>query len=114
MSIKQDQAIAKITNEAMEIKNNFAIFIEEHLTGICTNDKVADKLLAGKPLKDFCKSCEEEARKKARAQGSGFQIAGLPDQEYFDMVEAFYEITAEDMSSASSAPAGVIDITNLL
>lgn len=53
MSIKQDQAIAKITSEAMEMKNNFAIFIKEHLTGICTNDKVADKLLTGRPLKEF-------------------------------------------------------------
>lgn len=113
MSIKQDQAIAKITSEAMEMKNNFAIFIEEHLTGICTNDKVAEKLLAGKPLKEFCKRCEKEAREKAREQGSGFQIAGLPDQEYFDRVEAFYGITAEDLTDAA-APSGVIDIMSFL
>ncbi len=67
MSKKTDEAIAKITAEALEINNSFAIFIEEHLTSICTTDKVADKLLAeDKHLKDFCVKCEQEARERAR------------------------------------------------
>ncbi len=112
MSKKTDEAIAKITAEAMEINNNFAIFIEEHLTSICTKDKVADKLLAeDKKLKDFCKKCESEARKRARKQGNGFQINGLPDQEYKDMVEAYYGITSEDKAKSAG---NIIDITDLL
>lgn len=116
MSIKTDQAIEKITNEALALKNNFAIFIEEHLTRICTTDRVAGKLLAGKPLKEFCTSCQKEAIKMAQAQGTGFQIAGLPDQEYLELVEAFYGITAEDKATAAREPAAgdVIDITAFL
>ncbi|WP_338547408.1 hypothetical protein V1225_01725 [Emergencia sp. JLR.KK010] len=112
MSKKTDDAIAKITAEAMEINNNFAIFIEEHLTSICTTDKVADKLLSrDKTLEDFCKKCESKARERARKQGSGFQINGLPDQEYKDMVEAYYSITPDDKSRTTG---NVIDITDLL
>lgn len=112
MSKKTDEAIAKITAEALEINNSFAIFIEEHLTSICTTDKVAGKLLAeDKKLKDFCKKCESEARERARKQGGGFQINGLPDQEYKDMVESFYGITADDKSKTAG---NVIDIMDLL
>lgn len=112
MSKKTNEAIAKITAEAMEINNNFAIFIEEHLTSICTTDKVADKLMAeDKKLEDFCKRCESEARERARKQGSGVRINGLPDQEYKDMVEAYYSITQDDKSKAAG---NVIDITDLL
>ncbi len=116
MSYKTDQAIEKVTKEALALKNNFATFIEEHLTEICVNDTVAEKLLTGKPLKDFCKNCQDEARKKARSQGSGFQVAGFPDQEYFEMVEKFYGITEEDKTPQHQAtPAGnVINIMDFL
>ena len=40
-----DKAIAKITEEAMELDTPLAIGIEEHLTEICKNDYVAGKLL---------------------------------------------------------------------
>ncbi len=112
MSKKTDEAIAKITTEAMEINDAFSIFIEEHLTSICTTDKVADKLLAeDKQLEDFCSKCESEARERARKQGGGFQINGLPDQEYKDMVETYYGITAEDKNRTAG---NVIDIMDLL
>ncbi|MEE0740770.1 MAG: hypothetical protein U0M21_00550 [Emergencia sp.] len=110
MSNKTDKAIAKITEEAMAINNTFAIFIEEHLTGICTNDKVADKLLVGKPLKEFCKRCEDEAREEARKQGNGVQLNGLPDAEYQRMVEEYYGITDADKGRAG----GVVDIMDYL
>ena len=110
MSAKTDQAIAKITKEAMEINNRFAIFIEEYLTNICTTDKVAEKLLKGKPLKDFCENCRDMAEKEARKQGTGAQINGLPDGEYYKMVEEYYGITDID----KSVPGGVIDIMDLL
>lgn len=112
MNKRTDDAIAKITAEALKINNGFAVFIEEHLTSICTTDKVADKLLAEeKHLKDFCSKCESEAKERARKQGSGFQINGLPDQEYKAMVEAYYGITAEDKTRTAG---NVIDIMDLL
>ena len=111
MSKKTDEAIAKITAEALDINNGFAVFIEEYLTSICT-DKVADKLLAeDKRLKAFCRKCESEAMDRARKQGNGFQINGLPDQEYMDMVEAYYGITADDKTRTAG---NVIDIMDLL
>lgn len=109
MSQKTDEAIAKITEETMKINNNFAIFIEEHLTGICVNDKVADKLLTGKPLADFCKTCESEAKEKAKKQGNGVQIVGLPDAEYHKMAEDYYGITEKDKSQTSGDVIDIMD-----
>lgn len=112
MSKKTDDAIAKITAEALKINDAFAIFIEEHLTSICETDKVAGKLLAeDKRLAEFCQKCESEARERARKQGGGFQINGLPDQEYKDMVEAYYGITDADKPRTAG---NVIDIMDLL
>lgn len=112
MSRKTDEAIAKITAEALDINNGFAVFVEEYLTSICTTDKIADKLLAkDKHLKAFCGKCESEAKERARKQGNGFQINGLPDQEYKDMVEAYYGITADDKTRTAG---NVIDIMDLL
>lgn len=109
---KIDKAIAKITEEAMKLNNNFAIFIEEHLTEICTTEKVADKLLnESKKLEAFCKECKSNAEKKARVQGGGFQIAGLPDKEYFELVEEYYNITPEDKNQATG---NVVDIMDLM
>lgn len=111
MSAKTDQAIAKITKEALEINNRFAVFIEEHLTNICTTDKVAEKLLAGKPLKEFCSNCRDMAEKEARKQGVGLQINGLPDTEYQKLAEEYYGITDADKSRTGG---NVIDIMDLL
>lgn len=111
MSVKTDQAIAKITEEALKINNNFSVFIEEHLTAICTNDRIADKLLnSDKTLADFCHSCESEARERARKQGSGFQINGLPDAEYQEMVEKYYGIAETDKGLRPAAEGKVFDI----
>ena len=41
-----NSAIAKITEEALSIKDAFSQMIEEYLTDICKTDAVATKLLA--------------------------------------------------------------------
>lgn len=41
-----NSAIAKITEEALSIKDAFSQMIEEHLTDICKTDAVATKLLS--------------------------------------------------------------------
>lgn len=108
----KDKAIAKITEEALKINNAFSIFIEEHLTNICTTNEVAQKLLVeDKNLADFCKKCEAEARERAKAQGGGFQINGLPDAEYFEMAEEYYNITPEDKKQRSQ---NVVDFSDFI
>lgn len=60
-----NSAIAKITEEALSIKDAFSQMIEEHLTDICNTDAVATKLLAeNKSLKAFCEDMWKEARSK--------------------------------------------------
>lgn len=41
-----NSAIAKITEEALSIKDAFSQMIEEHLTDICNTDAVATKLFS--------------------------------------------------------------------
>lgn len=107
-----NSAIAKITEEALSIKDAFSQMIEEHLTDICKTDAVATKLLAeNKSLKAFCDEMWKEARRKSTkcAAGSGAYIS---DQECFEKAEAYYEITVDDKKT--TAAANVIDITELL
>ena len=85
-----NKAIAKITEEAMELDTPLAIGIEEHLTEICKNDYVAGKLLdPGKSLKGVCDHITEQARKQAKhgraciADGDAFRMA----DEYFGIEE---------------------------
>ena len=95
-----DQAIARITDQAMELDNTFTTFIEEHLTEICTNDKVAEKLLnTEKSLEEFLNIQESEMKEQARKKGTGHQCAGLSDAEFYRRAENYFEITEEDKSS---------------
>lgn len=83
-----DKAIAKITDEMMKIETPLAQGIEEHLTGICKSEAVAEKILdPEKKLADICKSVTEEARK--RAVGG---VAYIPPDEVFQMVAEYYGI----------------------
>ena len=107
-----NSAIAKITEEALSIKDAFSQMIEEHLTDICKTDAVATKLLAeNKSLKAFCEDMWKEARNKSTkcAAGSG---AYTSDKECFEKAEAYYEITEEDKRTKNTT--NVIDITELL
>ena len=106
-----NNAIAKITEEALALQDPFAQMIEEHLTTICTTEEVAMKLLSeDKKLKTFCEDVWKEARNRATkcAAGSGAYIS---DAECFEKAEAFYNITEEDKRTKSQTK--VIDITEL-
>ena len=109
-----DKAIAKITDEMMKNSHPFSIFIEEYLTGICTNDKVAEKLLnPEKSLDKFVGKVTSDMRdiaQKNRTGNSG--IAGAPDEEFYHMADEYYGITEEDKSGIRKAAAvEAIDIT---
>ena len=98
-----DKAVAKITEEMMKIETPLAQGIEEHLTGICKSDSVAEKILnPEKKLADICKSVTEEARKRA-VRG----VAYIPPDEVFRMVDEYYGIGAVSAK-------GHIDIMDLL
>lgn len=109
-----DKAIAKITDEMMKNSHPFSIFIEEYLTGICTNDKVAEKLLnPEKSLDKFVSKVILDMREIAQKNKTGNSgTAGAPDEEFYRMAEEYYGITQEDKSGIRKAPAeDVIDIT---
>ena len=87
-----DKAIAKITDEMMKIDTPLAIGIEEHLTGICKSEKVATKLLdESKSLKKCCDMVTAEAKRRAKGN-----VAYIPPQEVFAMVDEYYGITATE------------------
>lgn len=110
-----NKARMHVTEESLKIDKvdkNFVRLIEEHLNDICTTEGVANKLLdPKKSLLDFCKKCQDEARKKARANGTGVQCAGFPDSVYYEMAEEYYNILPEDKEEVTT---NVIDITSLL
>ena len=98
-----DKAIAKITDEMMKIETPLAQGIEEHLTGICRSEAVAEKILnPEKKLADICKSVTEEARGRAK---NG--VAYIPPDEVFQMVDEYYGIGATPVKEH-------IDIMDLL
>ena len=98
-----DKAIAKITDEMMKINTPLAQGIEEHLTGICKNEMVAQKLLdPEKKLADICKEVTGVAKDRAK---NG--VAYIPPDEVFRMVDEYYGIGA-------TPTKGHIDIMDLM
>lgn len=98
-----DKAIAKITKEMMESENPAIRRIEEHLTGICTNEAVAQKILSdGKTLGGAYEAMKAEARRMAGGSG---EIC-IPDEDGFRIVDRYFGI--ED------ATAKKIDVMDLL
>lgn len=103
-----DKAIGKITDEMMKIGTPLSRFVEEHLTEICKNEEVAEKLLAeDKSLKEICKKIEDAARKVM--VGNQAQI---PDAEVLQMARDYYEITDEDLN-AKRVHSERVDILDL-
>lgn len=83
-----NKAIEKLTKEMMKMNDPFAQAIEEYLTGICTSDTVAAKILQeGKSLKGACDSIREVAKKNA-VGGVGV----VSDEDAYRMAEEYYEI----------------------
>ena len=105
-----DKAIEKLTREMMEANDPLVTMLEEHLTNICTNDRVAEKLLQeGKTLKEVSTKLWNMASK--RKQGSG---AHIPDAECFLVAEEYYGITEEDKAGRGKADDNVVDIFDFL
>ena len=83
-----NKAIEKLTKEMMKLNDPFSQAIEEHLTGICTSDTVAAKILQeGKSLKGACDSIREVAKKNAVGG-----IGAVSDEDAYRMAEEYYEI----------------------
>lgn len=98
-----DKAIEKITREAMEINDPVAFGIEEHLTGMCTTNTVAMKILEDdKKLKEIYDKVWSEARKRRKGN-----CAYIPPEEVYAMVDEYYglnnKVTNRQRSSADRA-----------
>lgn len=105
MSVKTDQAIAKITEECEG--KDYLIPFEEYLTSICTVDNIAEKILAeDKTLTGCCSKMQSIAKKRAV---NGF--AFIPQEEGYAVIRDYYGITEADKSRTG---AGVIDIIDYL
>ena len=110
--MKIDEAIAKITDEAMAADDPAVLRIEEYLTEICTSDQVADKLLKeGKTIKGALEAMCGVAKKKQKNQ-----VACLTDEEGFQIVEEYFGITAADKKTVKHAirRGNVINLEDLL
>jgi len=84
----RNKAIEKLTKEMMKMNDPVAQAIEEHLTGICTSDTVAAKILQeGKSLKGACDSIREVAKKNAVGG-----VGAVSDEDAYRMAEEYYEI----------------------
>ena len=84
-----DKAIAKITDEMMKSKNPAIRAIEEHLTNLCTNNEVAEKILdKDKSLKGAYNKMKEEAKKLA---GGSSEIC-ISDEDGFRIVDEYFGI----------------------
>lgn len=97
-----NEAIAKITKEALELNHPFGFFIEEYLTEKCTTNRVAEKLLAeDKSLKAFCEEVIEKARTEAGKNRAGNVGGwGAKDEEFYHQADDYW-----GLASSGSRPA---------
>lgn len=112
MSFKTDQAKRKLAEECQG-KDELIPF-EEYLTNICTNDKVADRILTdGKTIEGCVKSMTQAAKKRIKTR-SGIQCVAMTPKEGFEIIREYYGITDDDMNAHTSKPANIVDITDFL
>lgn len=105
-----NKAIAKITEEAMAINDPVAFGIEEHLTGMCTSNAVARKILAeGKSLKAIYDKVWAEARKR---RTGGKNCVFIPPAEVYAMIDDYYGINEQATPSRRSDP-NKVDVLDL-
>lgn len=108
MSERTDRAIAKITDEMMKLDDPVARGVEEHLTDICTNDIIAEKLLAeNKTVKGACDALWGEANKR-RKGGRAF----IPLEEAFAIIEKYFGITEDDKEPPVNE-SGTVDLMSV-
>lgn len=87
-----NKAIEKLTKEMMKMNDPFSQAIEEHLTGICTSDTVAVKILQeGKSLKGACDSIREAAKKNAVGG-----VGAVSDEDAYRIAEEYFGINREE------------------
>lgn len=83
-----NEAIKKITDEMMKINDPVAQGIEEYLTGICTTESVAQRILdPSKKLEEIHKKVWDEARRRKKRN-----CAFIPEAEVYEMVRSYYGI----------------------
>lgn len=106
-----NRAIAKITAEMMLLGDEMTRTIEEYLTFICTNEKVAEKLLnEDRNLGEFMKKLWSEASTRQKNMQ-----AVMTSEEIIPMLENYYGITEEDKVGQKKADiTDAIDILKFL
>ena len=105
-----NKAIEHITKQAMELGDELSILLEEHFTEICTNTRVATKLLnEQKTIKEINQILWKEAQKRKKGNG-----ACIRDAEIYELSEKYFEITEEDKQQRKPLGGKTIDISGLL
>lgn len=100
-----NEAIKKITEEAMSNGSPAFRAIEEHLTSICNTNAVAEKILSeGKTIKGAYEAMKSEAKKMAKGKSE----VCISDEEGFRIVDEYFGI------STTKTDAPVIDVLDLL
>lgn len=106
MSIKTDQAIAKITEECEG--KDYLIPFEEYLTSICSTDSIADKILSKEKNLEGCYSEMKSIAKKRAVNGCTF----IPPEEGFSIIRKYYGI---DLNRKAEPEKGkVFDIMDFM
>ena len=98
-----NKAIEKLTKEMMKMNDPFAQAIEEHLTGICTNEHIAERILQErKSLKGAC----DEIRNKARKEAKGGTVGIVSDVDAYRIAEEYFGIEKHN--------AGTVNVLDLI
>lgn len=100
-----NKAIEKLTKEMMELNDPFVQAIEEHLTSLCTNETVAQKIL--QPNKTLQEACNK-VRDKARSSVVG-GVGAVSDQEAYRMVEEYFGINQKQPAHEKDKPINILD-----
>ena len=101
-----NDAIAKITEEALKINNPAVTAVEEFLTDHCKTEEYAKALL--NPKKNL-KGCWDEITKKAREKAAN-NTAVLSAEEVFNIAEKYFDITETPHISYASKVVNILDV----
>ena len=103
---KINDAIAKITTECEG--KDYLIPFEEYLTGICTTDQIAERILNPKKTLVKCFEQMKSIAKKRAVNGAAY----IPPEEGFRIIRNYYEIELSEKKEKKSAE--VVDVLDLL
>lgn len=104
---KINDAIAKITQECEG--TDYLIPFEEYLTGICTTDEIAEKILNPEKTLKGCFSEMKKVAEKRMVRKGNVGNAMIPPEEGFQIIRDYYGIELKEKKSAS-----VLDVLDLL